>query len=159
GRSALRAPHQGTLVPACARHRRTIRPSSWQRSTPGLRPMRAPRSRDLRGFEPRIGCMNRRAFVAAALGAAVCPGRAFGAQQGGGSVALVTADLESHIAVVELSTGRVVDRIRTTVGPRSIESTPFGYAIVAHTSIGRVSLLDTPTLTVQHVLDGFGEPR
>jgi hypothetical protein len=121
--------------------------------------MRAPRSRDLRGFEPRIGCMNRRAFVAAALGAAVCPGRAFGAQQGGGSVALVTADLESHIAVVELSTGRVVDRIRTTVGPRSIESTPFGYAIVAHTSIGRVSLLDTPTLTVQHVLDGFGEPR
>jgi hypothetical protein len=103
--------------------------------------------------------MNRRAFVVAALGAAVAPGRALGARQGGGSVVLVTADLESHIAAVDLSSGRVAERIRTVDGPRSIESTPFGYAVVAHTSIGRVSLLETTTLSVRHVLDGFGEPR
>jgi hypothetical protein len=103
--------------------------------------------------------MNRRAFVTAALASAIDPVAALSARAGGGSVALVTADLESHIVAVDLSSGRVVERIRTTEGPRSIESTPFGYAVVAHTSIGRVSLLDTSTLTVRHVLDGFDEPR
>jgi DNA-binding beta-propeller fold protein YncE len=103
--------------------------------------------------------MNRRAFVAAALATAIDPPAALSALEGGGSVALVTADLESHVAAVELSSGRVVGRVRTVDGPRSIESTPFGYAVVAHTSIGRVSLLDTRTLSVGRVLDGFGEPR
>jgi hypothetical protein len=103
--------------------------------------------------------VNRRAFVAAALGAAIALEGALAARQGGGVVALVTADLESHIAAVELSSGRVVARIRTLDGPRSIESTPFGSAVVAHTAIGRVSLLDTASLSVRRVLDGFGEPR
>jgi DNA-binding beta-propeller fold protein YncE len=107
--------------------------------------------------------MDRRRFLLAGLAAPVAlaldPVRALGAAAGGGSVALVTADLESHIVAVELSSGRVVERIRTAAGPRSIESTPFGYAVVAHTSIGRVSLVDTPRLSVRRVLDELVEPR
>jgi DNA-binding beta-propeller fold protein YncE len=103
--------------------------------------------------------MKRRTFLAAALVTAVAPGRAFGAQAGGGFVALVTADLESHVAAVDLGSGRIVERIRTAAGPRSIESTPFGTVVVAHTGSGTVSLLETRTLSVRSTLRGFTEPR
>jgi DNA-binding beta-propeller fold protein YncE len=103
--------------------------------------------------------MNRRTFLAAALGTAVAPGRVLAAAQGGGFVALVTADLESHVAAVEVGSGRIVRRIRTAAGPRSIEGSPYGAAVVAHTAAGVVSLLDTTTLSVHSVLGGFGEPR
>jgi hypothetical protein len=103
--------------------------------------------------------MNRRTFLAAALGTAVAPGRVLAAAQGGGFVALVTADLESHVAAVDVDSGRIVRRIRTAAGPRSIEGSPYGAAVVAHTPEGVVSLLDTATLTVRSVLGSFGEPR
>lgn len=103
--------------------------------------------------------MNRRTFVVASLGLAVGPARALGAAAGGGLVALVTADLEAHIAAVDVGSGRVLERIRTVDGPRSIESTPFGHVVVAHTATGRVTLLDGATLRVRSVLTGFGEPR
>jgi hypothetical protein len=66
--------------------------------------------------------------------------------------AFVTADLESHVAVVDLARGRVVRRIHTPPGPRSIERVGERY-VVAHTAIGKVSILGVA------VLDDFDEPR
>lgn len=70
--------------------------------------------------------------------------------------ALVTADTEAHVAVVDLLTGRVRSRIPTPPGPRSIERVGAG-AVVAHTAAGVVSVVDGGT--VRHVLHGFAEPR
>ena len=61
------------------------------------------------------------------------------AMAGGGVVALVTADLESHLVAVDTSSGRIVKRIPVSPGPRSIESNGFGQVLVAHTAFGRVS--------------------
>jgi DNA-binding beta-propeller fold protein YncE len=90
--------------------------------------------------------MDRRSFLLAAAAAPVAlrrprPGLAF-----------VTADLESHVAVVDLDRGAVVRRIATRPGPRSIERVGESY-VVAHTAIGEVSVLG------RHLLEGFEEPR
>jgi len=78
---------------------------------------------------------------------------------GGTPLALVTADTESHVAAVDLTTGRVHRRIETLPGPRSIESSLSTIAVVAHTAYGAVSLLDGRTLRIAHVLPDFDEPR
>jgi hypothetical protein len=71
-------------------------------------------------------------------------------------VALVTADTEAHVAAVDLLTGLVRARIATSAGPRSIERVGES-AVVAHTAVGRVSVVHG--LSLRHVLDGFVEPR
>jgi sugar lactone lactonase YvrE len=103
--------------------------------------------------------MRRRELLTLALAAGLDPTRALAAASGGVPVALVTADLESHVVAVELSTGRIVKRIRTAPGPRSVESSPFGQVVVAHIPAGVVTILDGATLSVRAVLRGFGEPR
>jgi DNA-binding beta-propeller fold protein YncE len=107
--------------------------------------------------------MNRRRFLAAALATpaalALDPARALGATRGGATVVLATADLESHIVALELATGRVVKRIRTAPSPRSIESSPYGQVVVAHTPIGALTVLDAATLSVRAVIRGLDEPR
>jgi len=106
--------------------------------------------------------MKRRDFLfaaAAPLVAAAAPERLLAAMAGGGVVALVTADLESHVVAVDTGSGRVVKRIPVSPGPRSIESSGFGQAVVAHTAHDRVSILDAATLTVSGQLAGLGEPR
>jgi hypothetical protein len=67
-------------------------------------------------------------------------------------LAYVTADLESHVAVVDIERGVVRRRIPTRPGPRSIERVGESY-VVAHTAIGEVSVLG------RHVLEDFDEPR
>ena len=111
--------------------------------------------------------MNRRQFLAAtgAAGAALVlePG-ALARTLGGTPVALVTADLEAHVAVVPLKTelgsraGSVVRRIRTREGPRSIENSHATIAVAAHPDEGIVTLIDGRTLRVTRVLRGFSEP-
>ena len=107
--------------------------------------------------------MDRRRFLAATLAApaafAIDPVRALALGAGGGTVALVTADLESHIVALDVATGRVVRRIRTPDAPRSIESSSFGQVLVAHTPIGALSILHAATLSVRGVVRGLGEPR
>jgi DNA-binding beta-propeller fold protein YncE len=107
--------------------------------------------------------MNRRRFLLAGLAVpaalAVDPVRGLAAASGGGVVALATADLESHLVALDVATGRVVKRIRTVPSPRSIESSPYGQVVVAHTPIGALSILDAATLSVRAVLRGLGEPR
>jgi DNA-binding beta-propeller fold protein YncE len=104
--------------------------------------------------------MDRRKFLAAAatpLVLGVVP-PAFAKRSGGLPVALVTADLESSVVAVELSSGRVYRRLQTPGDPRSIESIGGTGAIVAHTSSGRVSLIDQK-LAVHSIRGPFEEPR
>jgi DNA-binding beta-propeller fold protein YncE len=94
--------------------------------------------------------MDRRQFLVAAAAAPL-------ALRGGTTpLAYVTADTESNVAVVDLAAGRVVRRIATPPGPRSIERVGERY-VVAHTAVGAVSVLEGAA--VRHVLDGFEEPR
>src|SRR4051812_15328350 len=73
------------------------------------------------------------------------------------ALALATADTESHVAVLDVATGRVRRRAATVEGPRSIEWAGASRAVVAHTDAGALSLLDGPT--VRRVLRGLAEPR
>jgi DNA-binding beta-propeller fold protein YncE len=103
--------------------------------------------------------MNRRQFVAGAVALPVSLRATVDALAGGDPVALVTADTEARVAVVELSSGRIVRSIPTLPGPRSVESVSGKIGVVCHTAHGAVSLIDGPTLRVRHVLKGFDEPR
>ncbi len=103
--------------------------------------------------------MNRREFLAGAVTLPVALRFAPGALAGGMPVALVTADTQSRVAVVELSTGKIVRSIPTLAGPRSVESVSGRIGVVCHTAHGAVSLIDGPTLRVLHVLRDFDEPR
>jgi DNA-binding beta-propeller fold protein YncE len=94
--------------------------------------------------------MDRRRFV---LAAAAAP---FAMRSLPAPSAFVTADLESHVAVVDLATGLVLRRIPTLPGPRSVERVGES-AVVAHTTAAAVSLLDMHG--VRRVLHDFEEPR
>ena len=71
---------------------------------------------------------------------------------------LVTADLEARVLAVDAGDGTVRKVIRTPPRPRSIE-TAGAVAVVAHSELGAVSLIDAEALRVAKVLEGFGEPR
>lgn len=108
----------------------------------------------------RIGGMDRRRFLAVAaaplvLGAAPS---ALGRGNGGTPLALVTADLESSVVAVDLSTGRIQRRLRTPADPRSIESVGAVGALVAHTALGRLTLVDS-RLRVHEVEGELEAPR
>jgi DNA-binding beta-propeller fold protein YncE len=99
--------------------------------------------------------VNRAEFVRAALAVPFAPR----ALAGGTPVAFVTADLESHVVVLDLETSSVVRRIRTGPGPRSIESMHDSIAVIAHTEHGVLTLLDAATSRIRAELDGFEAPR
>jgi len=103
--------------------------------------------------------MNRREFLVGAVTLPVALRFAPGALAGGTPVALVTADTQSRVAVVELATGKILRSIPTTAGPRSIESVWGKLAVVCHTAHGVVSLVDGPSLRVRRVHGHFDEPR
>ena len=100
--------------------------------------------------------MDRRSFLAGAAALALAP-EALARRWGGTPTALVTADTEAHVAAVELATGRILKRIPTLPGPRSIESVFATRSVVAHTTEGAVTLFDGPEK--RRVLRGFAEPR
>jgi DNA-binding beta-propeller fold protein YncE len=100
--------------------------------------------------------MDRRAFIAAATGALLAPD-AFARSLGGWPVALVTADLESRVVVVERN-GRVARSIRTLPDPRSIEVVG-STAVVAHTARGALTLIDAHRLRVRGVIRSVEQPR
>jgi len=103
--------------------------------------------------------MNRREFLAAAAAPLVLGVAPASARPAGGTpLALVTADLESHVVAVDISAGRVVRRLRTPPDPRSIESVGVVGALVAHTGEGRLTLIDSD-LRVRPVKADLAEPR
>ncbi len=106
--------------------------------------------------------MDRRRFLIAAASGSVALATepwALASRLGGTPVAYVTADLESHVAVVDLGTKRVVRRIRTGPGPRSIESVHDRLAVVGHSDHGVVTVLDVATSRIRAELDRFEAPR
>jgi hypothetical protein len=103
--------------------------------------------------------MNRREFLVGAATLPVALRFAPGALAGGTPVALVTADTQARVAVVELSTGKILRSIPTIAGPRSIESVWGKTAVVCHTAQSAVSLIDGPSLRVRRVAGRFDEPR
>jgi DNA-binding beta-propeller fold protein YncE len=101
--------------------------------------------------------VDRRSFVVSAAALALAPD-ALARTLGGLPTALVTADLESHVVAVQLTTGEVLREIPTRAGPRSIQ-TVGNNALVAHTADGTLSIVDGPRLRVRRVIGGFGAPR
>lgn len=103
--------------------------------------------------------MDRRKFLVAAAAPFLLGVTPAYARLGGGTpLALVTADLESSIVAVHLSTGQTYRRLRTPADPRSIESIGGGGALVAHTAGGRMTMIDS-RLRVRPVTGAFGAPR
>ena len=103
--------------------------------------------------------MDRREFLAAAAAPLILGGTpAFARSTGGTPLALVTADLESSVVAVDVSTGRVHRRLATAADPRSIESIGWTGALVAHTAGGRMTLIDAH-LRVRSIAGEFGAPR
>jgi DNA-binding beta-propeller fold protein YncE len=72
--------------------------------------------------------------------------------------ALVTADLESRLVVVDLPGGHVREHLATLPFPRSIERAG-RTVVVAHSEIGAVTLVDSPSLAIRSVFHDFSEPR
>jgi DNA-binding beta-propeller fold protein YncE len=106
--------------------------------------------------------VDRRRFLLVGASAALALGAdpwARAARRGDAAVAFVTADLESHVVVVSLSSGRTLGHIATAAGPRSIESVHGRAAIVAHTQHGLVSIVDAVAREVRAELDSFSAPR
>lgn len=97
--------------------------------------------------------MDRREFLVAAAGTALAPSQLL---RGPAPVVVATADLESHLVVVDPRAGAVRGRIATHAFPRSIE-TVGNRAVVCHSDIGLVSIVSAAR--VEHVLEGFAEPR
>ena len=93
--------------------------------------------------------MDRRSFLIAAAAVPFV-------LRAGVPLAYVTADTESHVAVVDTVHGIVLHRIPTHQDPRSVQRVG-SVIVVTHTAVGAVSVLDG--LDVRHVLDGFEEPR
>jgi DNA-binding beta-propeller fold protein YncE len=119
-------------------------------------------ARDLSGRFGRTRSVDRRRFLAAAASGSLVLAfdpRAFAARVGGSGVAFVTADLESHVVLVELASGTTLDRIRTAPGPRSIEAVHGRTAVVAHTEHSLVTLIDAVPRRIRAELDGFEAPR
>src|SRR5688500_4801359 len=103
--------------------------------------------------------MDRREVLAAAAAPLILgTAPALARSTGGTPLALVTADLESSVVAVDVSTGRVVRRLSTPSDPRSIESIGWTGAIVAHTAGGRLTLIDSD-LRVRAIAGEFGAPR
>ena len=97
--------------------------------------------------------MNRREFIGLA---AAAPFGLRAALQAPVVQALVTCDSQSRLAVVDVSSFRVVDTIATLPDPRAIELVG-RRAVVCHTAVGAVSVVEGGRMT--HVVRGFVEPR
>jgi hypothetical protein len=102
--------------------------------------------------------VDRRGFLLAAAAAPFALRDVSVALAAPAPLAFVTADTEAHVVVVDLGTGAIRTRIPTRPDPFSIERVG-DTAVVAHTVLGEVSILDSRSLTVRHVLDDFAEPR
>jgi sugar lactone lactonase YvrE len=96
--------------------------------------------------------------AAAPLCLAAVPRFAAGAARGR-PLALVTADLQSHVAVVDVPSGRIRARVATLPGPRSIERVDPWTALVGHVDEGALSLVDVRAGDAVRVVRGLGAPR
>jgi DNA-binding beta-propeller fold protein YncE len=101
--------------------------------------------------------VDRRGFLGLAAAAAL-----FGADAVRAApplLAVATCDLDDRLAVVDVRAGRVVRSVPCPPDPRSVELVTGGDALVCHTAVGAVSILDGRSLSLRRVVHGFREPR
>jgi DNA-binding beta-propeller fold protein YncE len=72
--------------------------------------------------------------------------------------ALVTAESDNRLLVVDLRSGRVMRRVPLPAGPEYVAPKP-GFAVVVSTGAGAVTLLDGDPLRVARMLRGFRSPH
>ena len=88
------------------------------------------------------------------------PGGSHAAARGGEPVALVTAETQNALLVVDLSSGDVIRRLHMPADPENVETTPSDdAAAVVSTRAGAVTLLSLPRLRVRKIFHGFVEPH
>lgn len=79
---------------------------------------------------------------------------------GGRPVALVTAEAQNRLLVVDLFSGRVIDRLRMPSDPENVETTRSNdAAVVVSTRAGAVTLLALPELRIRRIFRGFVSPH
>jgi DNA-binding beta-propeller fold protein YncE len=87
------------------------------------------------------------------------PAASHAASQGGAFVALVTAETQNQLLVVDLGSGEVLKRLRMPADPQNVETTRSDDAGAVVSTSGAVTLLALPRLHVRRTLRGFGEPH
>lgn len=72
--------------------------------------------------------------------------------------ALVTAETENRLLVVDVPSGRITRSIQLPSGPEYVAAAP-GVAVVVCTNARAVALLEGPSLRLEMVLHGFSAPH
>jgi YVTN family beta-propeller protein len=103
--------------------------------------------------------VNRRQFLTSAAAGVLGARAAIAAPLTPSPVVLVTADTQSHVVVVDPVAGRVAGRIPTKRLPRSIETIGSGIALVAHSELGRLTIVDARRREARLLDARLGEPR
>jgi YVTN family beta-propeller protein len=99
-----------------------------------------------------------RALIVSALALALCAGDASARAGGGTPAAFVSLERSSQVVGVDLTTGRVVARIRVPAGPRDVAAYQARYLLVTSPRARAVTLVDTFRERVLKVWRGFGRP-
>lgn len=101
-----------------------------------------------------------RALIAGLLAFAltVAAGGAAAGTRGGTPVAFVSVERASQLVGVDLTTGRVIARIRVPAGPRAVTAHWPRHVLVTSPPAGAVTLVDTFTRRVVKTWRGFGHP-
>ncbi len=141
------------------------------------RPPGEPRDRDLRPANARIWGVDVearfrrspgtgsargwcRALIITPLLLALSAGAAPAREAGGTPVAFVAAEKASELVAVDLTTGRVVGRIRMPSGPRNVAATgDLRYLLVTSPRAGTVTVIDSFTQRIVKTFRGFGHPN
>jgi DNA-binding beta-propeller fold protein YncE len=89
----------------------------------------------------------------------VLPASSHAAQEGGETVALVTAETLNQLLVVDLGSGEVVRRLGMPANPQNVETTRADDAGAVVSTSGAVTVLGLPQLRVRRTIRGFGEPH
>jgi DNA-binding beta-propeller fold protein YncE len=80
------------------------------------------------------------------------------ARLAGVPLALVTAERQNQLIVLDLRSGHVVRRLHMPADPQNVEAYA-GEAVVVSARAGAVTFVDPRTLKVRRVLHGFGSPH
>lgn len=73
-------------------------------------------------------------------------------------LALVTAETENRLVIVNLRTGAIAGRVALPAGPEYVAAEP-GLAVVVSSGAGQISLLEGPGLRRTRTWRGFGSPH
>lgn len=99
-----------------------------------------------------------RALIAVVLACALCAGGASARTGGGTPAVFVTLEGSSQVVGVDVTTGKVVARVRVPPGPRDVTSYGARHLLVVSPQAGAVTLVDAFRGRVLKVWRSFGRP-